>query len=458
MKFYFLIIYVTCLYTITNAQNTTEPLKTIDDFLSIEYSKKEPGAVVLIAKNGNILFEKAYGLASLKPKRKLKSNMVFQIGSMSKQFVSAAVLQLVEQGKLNLEDPIQNYVPYYPKKKYPVTIHHLLSQTSGIPDYFDVDDNEFDLLAKTYTPKQLIDFYKNQPLNFKPGEQWQYSNSNYPLLGLAIENVSGLSLRTYLDRYIFQPLNMSATGLWYTDTTKEKNIVTGYYTRNNRFLEGPKISSSALYAPGGIVSTVDDLLKWNEALKNRTIISEFVVNHLIEEQKTLDGKGTGYGYGLALKNVQGSPTIQHSGILFGFTSTGMYLPNEDIYVCILSNSKFDRTEELANYCASMILNKPLKIYSKTEISKELLNDYLGTFKLQSETLERTFELLVFDNQLILHDPNAPQNDAVLTPAGTDQFVLKTAGAYFQFNRNDKGKVISYVIKQGKDTFFFKKVN
>lgn len=457
MKAYFYTISFLLLSVTFNAQNNTEHLKTIDDFLTVEYPKKEPGAVVLIARNDTILFKKAYGLASMKPKRKLNSNMVFQIGSMSKQFVSAAVLQLVEQGKLKLEDPIQKYVPYYPIKKHPVTLHHLLSQTSGIPDYFDVDDNEFELLAKTYTPKQLLDFYKNEPLQFKPGEQWQYSNSNYPLLGLAIENVTGLTLRDYLDQHIFKPLSMNDSGLWYTDTTKEKNIVKGYYTKNNRFVEGPKISSSALYAPGGIVSTVNDLYKWNTALKNRNVISEFVVNHLIREQKTSDGKGTAYGYGLALKTIQGSPTIQHSGILFGFTSTGMYLPNEGIYLCILSNSKFDRAEELANYCASVILNKPLKIYSKSEISEELLKDYLGTFQLQSETLERTFELIVFDNQLVLHDPKTPQNDAILTPAGTDKFVLKTAGAYFQFIRDVDNNVIGYSVEQNGETYNFKKM-
>ena len=457
MTKHFLTLFITCFITLNYAQNKDEHIKTIDDFLTIEYPKNEPGAVVLIARNDTILFEKAYGLAALKPKRKLKTDMVFQIGSMSKQFISAAVLQLVEQGKLKLEDPIQDYVPYYPFKKHTITIHHLLSQTSGIPDYFDVDENEFDLLAKTYTPQQLIDFYKENPLNFKPGQHWQYSNSNYPLLGLAIENVSGLTLRAYLDQHIFKPLNMNVSGLWYTYNTKEKNKVKGYYTTNGNYVEGPKISSSALYAPGGIVSSVNDLFKWNKALVHNNVITEFVATNLKKEQTTIDGKGTHYGYGLALKNVQGSPTIQHSGILFGFTSTGMYLPKQGIYVCLLSNSKFDRTEELANYCASILLNKPLEIYSKSEISKELLKDYLGTFELQSETLERTFELIVFDNQLVLHDSKAPQNDAVLTPVETDRFVLKTAGAYFQFIKDDNNQVIGYTVKQGEQTFEFKKI-
>ncbi|MEM1001712.1 MAG: serine hydrolase domain-containing protein, partial [Bacteroidota bacterium] len=187
-------IFLIVLVLITNSVWTQKPDSSnaiIDRFLTEEYPKDEPGAAVLIAKDGEVVFEKAYGLSSIKPKRKLKTDMVFQIASMSKQFVSAAVIQLVEKGDIKLDEPIQTYVPYYPEKAYPVTVHHLLSQTSGIPEYFDVDEAEFDLLAKNYTPSELLDFYKNVPLMFQPGERYHYSSSNYPLLGLAIENITG---------------------------------------------------------------------------------------------------------------------------------------------------------------------------------------------------------------------------------------------------------------------------
>ena len=152
--------------TLSNAQDESKSLQIIDDFLTEEYPKKEPGAAVLIAKDGRIIYEKAFGLVSIKQKRKLKTTMVFQIASMSKQFVSAAILQLVEQGKMKLSDSIQQYVSYYPSKKHKITIHHLLAQTSGIPNYFDVDDNEFYLLAQEHTPEQLINYYKDEQLLF----------------------------------------------------------------------------------------------------------------------------------------------------------------------------------------------------------------------------------------------------------------------------------------------------
>lgn len=455
MKYYSLLFFTFIFILNSFAQNQNESLKIIDKFLTEEYPKKEPGAVVLIAKEGKIIHEKAYGLASLKPKKKLKTDMVFQIASMSKQFVSAAILQLVEKGKLNLSDTIQQYVPYYPSKKYPITIHHLLSQTSGIPNYFDVDESEFYLLAQEHTPQQLINYYKDKALLFKPGKKWAYSNSNYPLLGAALEKVTGLSLKEYLRINIFNPLKMNSTGLWYRENTDQKKIVTGYNIKKGILYPAPKKVGSALYAPGGIVSTVNDLFLWNEALKNNTIISEFVVKNLTTEKKTVDEKGTGYGYGFFLKNVQESATIQHGGNLFGFTSNGMYLPNEDIFICILANTKFDRTEEISNYIASLFINKPLKIFTKKEISKENLKEYLGIYKSEGK-LNKTFELKLFDNQLVFRDPKNPEADALLTPSEKDVFILKAINVSLKFFRNSTNKINGFTVKQGEN-YTFKKV-
>lgn len=455
MKYYSLLFLLVIFTWNSFTQNESESFKIIDKFLSEEYPKNEPGAVVLVAKDGEILFEKAYGLASIKPKRKLKTDMVFQIASMSKQFVSAAILQLVAQGKMALSDSIQKYVPYYPSKKNTITIHHLLAQTSGIPNYFDVDDNEFYLLAQEHTPQQLINYYKDEPLLFKSGKEWAYSNSNYPLLGAALEKVTGLSLKEYLKKYIFSPLQMHSTGLWYTNNTKKKKIVTGYNSRKGVLFPAPKMVGSALYAPGGIVSSAKDLFLWNEALKNKTIISKYVVEQLVTEKKTNNEKGTGYGYGFFLRSLQGSKTIQHGGNLFGFTSNGMYLPNEDIYVCILSNTKFDRVNKISDYIASILMNKAIKIYTKKEISKEKLKEYIGVYKLQGK-LERTFEIKVFDNRLVLSDPKNPESDAFLTPSEKDVFILKAINVTFKFFRNNEDKIVGYTVKQGEN-YTFKKV-
>ncbi len=456
MKKYLLFLVFLAVLNVVHAQNDAAYLQQIDTFLQQEYPKNEPGAVVLIAKKGTIVFEKSYGLASIKPKRKLHTNMVFQIGSMSKQFVSAAILKLVEDGKMALSDTIQKYVPYYPSKKYPITIHHLLSQTSGIPEYFDVDDNEFHLLAQEHSPKQLIAYYKDEPLKFQPGEKWNYSNSNYPLLGAALEKATGMSLKAYLKKHLFDPLGMKNTGLWYRENTPKRKIATGYNIKNGKLVPAPKMVGSALYAPGGIVSTANDLFLWNKALSQKTVLSDFVVNQLISEKKTTDGKGTGYGYGFFLKKVREQATVQHGGNLFGFTSYGMYVRHEDLFICILSNTKFDRTEELSNYIASVFLGNPIQIFSKKEISKEKLKQYKGIYKLHSETLNRVFEIVLYNNELLFSDPKNPADAALLTPSSKDVFILKAASATIQFTRDESQQITGFTITQdGK--YHFKKI-
>lgn len=441
-----------------NAQIYKEHIKTIDKFLSKEYSKEDPGVTVLIAQNGDVLYKNAFGLASLKPKRKMKVDMVFQVASITKQFVSAAILKLIEEGKMSLEDTIQKYVPYYPSKKHPITIHHLLSQTSGIPEYFILEENELHLLAKEHTPKELISYYKDTPLSFKPGEKWQYSNSNYPLLGAALEKATGLSLKDYLRINFFDPLEMTSSGLWYNDNIKEKRIPVGYNYNEEGLFPAPKIIGSAMYAAGGIVSTINDLFIWNRALKNNTSLSKFIVEGLTTENTTNSGEGTGYGYGFFLNHINGSATIQHGGNLYGFTSTALYLPNEDIFICILSNKKYDRTEEISDYIASLLINKPLEIFASKEISKEQLKDYVGIYEMQNEDISRTFEIKIFKDKILLSDPKEPESSAFLTPAGKDVLILKVASAYFKFTRDAQNVIDGYTVKQNDETFTFKKVN
>ncbi len=272
-------------------------IQIIENFLEKEYSENSPGAVILIAKNNQIIFKRAFGLADIKKEKYIKTDMIFQTGSMTKQFTSTAILQLVEQGKVSLDDPIQKYVEYFPTKEYPVTIHHLLSQTSGIPEFFDVDNEEMHLLSQEHTPQQLISYYKNRPLEFEPGTKFQYSNSNYPLLGVVVEKVSGMSLKKYLKVNLFEPLGMNSTSLWYMNDTRKKRIAKGYRSYQGKLISSPKIVGSVLYASGAIVSTIDDLLLWNCEFKNRTVLTDFVVENLTTEKRTTSGTSTGYGYG-----------------------------------------------------------------------------------------------------------------------------------------------------------------
>jgi CubicO group peptidase (beta-lactamase class C family) len=419
--------------------------KTIKTFLEKEYPENRPGAVILISKNNQIIFKEAFGLADLKKKKPIQTDMVFQIGSMTKQFTSVAILQLVELGKVSLDDPIQNYVKYFPQKKYPVTIHHLLSQTSGIPEFFDIDEEETYLLSQEHTPEQLISYYKSQPLEFEPGTKFQYSNSNYPLLGVVIEIVSGMSLKEYFRVNLFEPLEMSSTSLWYNDEMKTKRIAKGYRSYQGKLISSPKIVGSVPYAAGAIVSSVDDLLVWNREIKNKTILTDFVVESLITEKRTTSGAGTGYGYGFFIKDLLGHKTIQHGGNLYGFTSSGLYLPTQYLFVCILSNKSLERTEEVANYLASVVLGNPVEIEDRNQLEYAKFEEYFGTYQLLGNS--KRIEILMIDDVLVLDFPEAKGTGTKLTIIGTDKMESKAVKAQIQFTRNDKGNITGFTADQ-----------
>jgi len=429
------------------AQEYKGELGRIDAFLSEEYPQNQTGAAVLIAKEGETIYRKAFGLANVKKKKSLNTEMIFQLGSMTKQFTSAAVLQLVEQNKVALDDKIQKYVKYYPEKGYEITIEHLLSQTSGIPNFFDVDEDELHLLSQEHSPRQLIEYYADQTLLFEPGTQFQYSNSNYPLLGVVIEEVSGLTLEEYLARNIFQPLEMKSTNLWYRKDFKKKRIPQGYRVEEGELVCSPKVVGSVVYAVGGIVSTVDDLLTWNRALRNRTLLSDDIVNQLTTEKTTLDGKGTGYGYGFFIEELQGRKTVEHGGLLYGFTCDALYLPERDIFVCVLANKSRERTEEVADYIASVIIGEPIDILGKSALNYEEKKEFLGTYQMVDDQ-EKIIEIKFVDDLTVLYFPNNPGAEVEIVPVDDKTFKSTKANIELTFARNDTGDIVGVTAEQG----------
>ncbi|MEK6481128.1 serine hydrolase domain-containing protein [Catalinimonas sp. 4WD22] len=430
------------------AQTYQEEFQIIDAFLHEEYPENQPGAVVLIAKDGEIIYRKAFGLANLRKKKPLQTDMIFQLGSMTKQFTSAAVLQLVEQNKVSLDDKIQKYVEYYRKKEYEITIAHLLSQTSGIPEFFDVDESELELLSQEHTPQQLIAYYADKPLLFQPGTQFQYSNSNYPLLGVVIEKASGLSLEEYFDNNLFMPLGMNSTSLWYKDDFKKKRIAEGYRTNEGALEPSPEIVGSIVYAAGGIVSTVDDLFLWNEALKDKSLLSEDIVRQLTTEKTTLNGAGTGYGYGFFIKELLGRKIIEHGGLIHGFTSSGLYIPEEDIYVCVLANKVYERTEEVANYLASIVMGEPISILGRSALNYEAQKEYLGTYQLQGGEA-KLIEIKLVEDLMILDFPQAPGTGVEIVKVEGDHFKSVKADIAITFLRDNEGTITGLSGTQGE---------
>src|SRR5260221_389209 len=195
-------------YSQTGKQNK-QLTKDLDLYLSRQFKTNEPGCSVLISKGGQTVYENAYGLSNLELNVLNQTNSVFRLGSITKQFTAVAILQLIEQGKLSLTDSIQKFIPDFPFKGYKINIEHLLTHTSGIKEYLSLNHPDPFVLRRDFKPKELIDFFKNESLEFKPGSKWAYSNSGYFLLGYIIELISGENYGQYIKENIFQHCNMT---------------------------------------------------------------------------------------------------------------------------------------------------------------------------------------------------------------------------------------------------------
>ena len=244
--------------------------KSFDELIMGQYKPGEPGAAVLVAKDGNILYRKAFGMANLELGAQMKPEMVFEIGSMTKQFTAVSILMLMEQGKLSLDDDITRFIPDYPTQGYKITIHHLLTHTSGIKSYTSMPE-WFGLWRKDYSPLELIGIFKDQPMDFAPGEKFLYNNSAYFILGYVIEKSSGQTYQEFIENNIFKPLQMNDT--YYGSLSKIiKNRASGYQQEENGFINAEYLSMTQPYAAGSIMSNVDDLLKWQKAISDNKLV------------------------------------------------------------------------------------------------------------------------------------------------------------------------------------------
>jgi len=321
---------------IINISQAQQHLETkIDSILLAKYKPNQPGAVAIVTKKGKVFYKKAFGNANMELEVPMLTNNIFKIGSMTKQFTAISILMLQEQGQLNLDDEITKYIPDYPTHGQKITIHNLLTHTSGIKSYTSI--KAFYKRTKTdLTPIELIDFFKNETPDFNSGTKYKYNNSGYIILGHIIELISNQSYAEFISQHIFQPLNMSSS--FYGSFSKLiKNRASGYHSKNGTYINATYLSLTLPYAAGSLMSSVDDLLKWQQAIKNNTLINQDSKDKVFTNYKLKDGESINYGYGWSLKSISNVPTYEHGGAIPGFKSMGVYIPSEDIYIVVLTN-------------------------------------------------------------------------------------------------------------------------
>lgn len=327
--------------------------RKIDSLVASQFKDKEgPGGVFLVSKNGKPVYKKAFGKANIELSVALTTEHIFQIGSMTKQFTAVAVLMLVEQGKLHVTDTVSKYIPDYPSGNK-ITIHHLLTHTSGIKDFTKMKSIQ-EIAQKEMTAKMLVDFFKNEQADFAPGEKFEYNNSGYVLLGHIIELVSGETYENFIVKNIFQKIGMSQSR-YASDRQIIKKRAYGYHKKESGYVNKTIISYSVPFSSGSLMSTVEDLLKWQNALNQNILFKTDLIKNAFTKYKLNNGDEFTYGYGWHIKDLNGKPTREHGGSIFGFKSMGVYIPGEDIYVVGLSNCDCNSPTQITRDIAAMAL-------------------------------------------------------------------------------------------------------
>ena len=354
----------------------------IDAVFSAVTSPDAPGLAVLVRKNGQDVFERGYGVHDLHSKAKIDAHSNFRLASFTKQFTAMAVMLLVHDGKMRYDETLTEIFPDFPAYGKPITIRNLLNHTSGLPDYEDLMDAEEKAKGAIWTrEKQIQDaevlelLKKEKNGKFAPGTSWSYSNSGYVVLGLIVAKVSGHTYGEFLRARIFTPLKMNHTIVFEKGKNEVANRAFGHTKENDVLKETDQSATSATLGDGGIYSNLEDLAKWDDALRNHTLLSEKEFQSALTLEKLNDGsephwpkepnddnlhpgKPVAYGFGWFLDPYQGRQRMWHTGSTMGFrTVIERFTDGSGLTVIILCNRTDLEPEKLAMQVADLIFKE-----------------------------------------------------------------------------------------------------
>jgi D-alanyl-D-alanine carboxypeptidase len=308
---------------------------SIDDAVRADMAKHPiPGLALEVIRDGQCIKRTAYGFANLEWQIPATPETVFEIGSVTKQFTAAGILLLAQDGRLAVDDPISMHLANTPKSWKDITIRNLMTHTSGIKNYTLLDGFE---LTRHLTQAQFIKLLAKQPLDFKPGSDWKYSNSGFSLLGYIIENVSGENYWRYMHERIFEPLGM-------TNTTRRDPPAlvplraNGYETDKDGHYINRDSDLTDIFSAGAIVSTVDDMAKWNAGLDAQKLLTAATEKEMWTPLRFNNGQPHDYGFGWFLNPWHGHENIGHSGSTSGFSASFQRFPKEGLSIIVLTNS------------------------------------------------------------------------------------------------------------------------
>jgi CubicO group peptidase (beta-lactamase class C family) len=425
-----------------------------DALYSSLQGKEAPAIAVLVAKDGNILYKKAFGYANIEKKILAIPETKFRIGSITKQFTAAAILKLQEDGKVKVTDKLSKYIHDFPRGEE-VTLHHLLTHTSGIHSYTGKDDFE-KRVVKPVTPEELISYFKNDPYDFNPGEQYMYNNSAYFLLGYIIEKVSGKSYAQYLKETFFTPLHMNNTGVHAAWLSLDKEAQ-GYTNNTGKYEPALNWNMAWAGGAGALYSTVEDLYKWNEAIFNGKVLQDKSLKAALTSVVLNNGNTppNKYGYGWGLNEYRGQSVIGHSGGLHGFISQLVRYPKENLTVVLLCNLVPPEVNMNPNTVAEYFLWEKMEkqsSYSTHVTPGGDVSIYAGRYDFQNGAV-----MTISAEGSDLFAQLSGQNKFPIYPSAPDEYFWKVVDAKIKFVKDEKGTVTHGHFVQGGFTIDAQKI-
>jgi CubicO group peptidase (beta-lactamase class C family) len=353
-------------------------LTEIDQIVCQEIDLQGPGVAIAVVKDGKPVHIKGYGVANLEWDCPIRPDTVFRLASITKQFTATAIMLLERLGKLHLDDSITIYLPDYPTHGRTITITHLLNHTSGIKSYTLLDTFLTDIAKKDLSPGELLAYFKDLPLEFEPGTRFLYNNSGYHLLGLIIERIAAMSYEQFVQQYIFQPLNMNHSYYMHNETIIPRRA-SGYAKTQEGYRQADYLNMMIPYAAGSLGSTVEDLIRWDAALREECLLDANTQERMYTPVQLADGRTEDYGFGFRITAYEGHRLIGHGGGIPGFHTFLARFIDDKTMITVLANTAEIAVEKITRKIARYLFNIPAVTRTPVTLSTALLDKAVGTY-------------------------------------------------------------------------------
>jgi CubicO group peptidase (beta-lactamase class C family) len=415
-----------------------EASSKMDELLSTYSKMNRFNGTALVARNGEIIFAKGYGFRDAAKKVLNDTTTIFQIGSVTKQFTAAIIMQLQEERKLSVNDKLDKYFKGFPNGDQ-ITIEHLLTHTSGLHNYTEDSSMMSRDVTLSMPEEKMLQIFRAYAPDFAPGTEWNYSNTAYSILGYIIKKVEKKPYETVVRERIFRPLGMNNSGFDFSHLESTRKASGYYLLAGNSVQAAPVVDSTIAYSAGAIFTTVSDLLKWERAISSMKLLKPESWKAVFTPVKNK------YGYGWVIDSLYGTPITAHSGGIHGFASYLIRFPEKQLTVILMDNASSRQLSPIAKSLAAIALDKPYKLpkhTSEIEVPVEILKQYVGEYELVPG-----FTITVRLDGEQLKAQATGQSEFELFAEKENLFFLKVIEAKVEFVKDSKGVVTEMILYQ-----------